>query len=228
MDDSAYEGFTKRRRFLIGVSLGLAAAGFLGLRIEEINVVGNKAAVGNPANVAILGYVVWLWALATYVQWFNDYGAWERTRSAFIVRRDNLLRKAIDKSEANTPRLEEFRAPIKAMAASSANSRGLLVDQLRFDMRADAIQRDRSDHLVAVCVMRAWLPTDPNGWADYGSASYYNVPIGRVNLIAKSIRATLALVISTRYLTEYFAPFLIAAIPLLSFVPGLTRSRDFL
>jgi hypothetical protein len=216
MDDSAYEGFTKRRRFLVGVSLGLAAAGFLGLRIEEISIVGNKAIVGNPANVAILGYLVWLWALVTYVQWFNDYGAWERTRSAFISRRDKLLIKAISKSEANTPRLETYKVPIRSNAAQSSNSLGPLCDQLRFDVRADGIGVDRSNQLVAICVMQAWLPTGPTGWQNYLNNEYYSVPVGTFLLITRSIRAIFELTLSTRYFTEYFAPFLIAVAPLLT------------
>jgi hypothetical protein len=94
-DDPLYLGFTRRRRFLVTVSLALAAAGFLGLRIAEIDIVGNRATVGNPERIVLLGYLVWLWALWTYIQWFNDYGAWQKTRTAFVEIRDRPVRRWI-------------------------------------------------------------------------------------------------------------------------------------
>jgi len=39
-DDSLETGFVRRKRFLIATSLVLAAAGYLGLTIDEVNVLG--------------------------------------------------------------------------------------------------------------------------------------------------------------------------------------------
>jgi hypothetical protein len=214
-DDPLYLGFTRRRQFLVAVSLALAAAGFLGLRIEEIDVVGNKAIVGNPGRIIFLGYLVWLWALWTYKQWFNDYRAWQKTRSAFIEIRDRRLIKSLGKIEADPERLKTIKGPmIQAAVSKFAPDGGRLADQLVFEVQAESIYRDKNNKLGAVCMVMCWQPSFPTGYQGFGQSDRYSIPIKSSTHAVEASRAFVELVLSTRYITEYFAPFLIALLPL--------------
>jgi hypothetical protein len=213
-NDPLYLGFTRRRRFLVGVSLALATAGFLGLRIEEVDVLGNKAQVGDPDRILLVGYLVWLWALWTYIQWFNDYGAWEKTKAAFVEARDRLLLKMLGTVEAEPDRLTNYRDPIlKAAANSFTADHKPLAEQLFFTARAGSVQRNRNDELIIVCSLQCWLPLFPSGEQNHGSPDLYTVPVKTRAYVMSAVRASVELILSTRYFTEYFAPFLIAVAP---------------
>jgi hypothetical protein len=221
-DDPLYLGFTRRRRFLVGVSLALAAASFLALRIDEVNVLGNKATVGNSGRVILLGYLVWLWALWTYIQWFNDYGAWQKTAAMYVNIRDQLLIKSLGDIEVDPERLDRVRSPAVLAAGTNLAFNGQpLVGQLTFETRAEKIFRDKESKLAAVCVVRCWQPSFPSGRQNFSSVEQFFVPIKFSMHATQAIRAIARLIITTRYFTEYLAPFLIALAPWVPLVVGL-------
>jgi hypothetical protein len=51
MEDSLYNGFVRRRRYLIAISLSVALVKYLGLTLPEIDVLGNKATVHHPERM---------------------------------------------------------------------------------------------------------------------------------------------------------------------------------
>jgi hypothetical protein len=227
-DDPLYLGFTRRRRFLVGVSLALAAAGFLGLRIEEVDVLGNKAHVGDPARIVLVGYLVWLWALWTYIQWFNDYGAWDKTKAAFVKVRDRLLLNSLGTIEAEPDLLARYRDPLLKSAATSFTADNKpLAEQLTFKVRADSIQRDHNYKMVAVCSLQCWLPLFPAGYQNHGQPELFTVPITFRGYMVSAIRASIEIILGTRYFTEYFAPFLIAIAPLVLIAMRLIMAQKY-
>jgi hypothetical protein len=80
--DKLYEGFTRNRRFLIAISVALAAISLLDLRFTQISLFGNSADIRNAHRVAVLEWIVWAWAFAQYLVWFRDVGAWRDFRNA--------------------------------------------------------------------------------------------------------------------------------------------------
>jgi hypothetical protein len=217
-DDPVETGFVRRRRFLIATSLTLAAAGYLGLQLPEINVLGNRLPVGHPERVLIIGYLVWAWALWTYTQWFRDCGAWTRTRSMFVQLRDEKLRRALAGARPPDESFGAFRTNRTAEATNSRHqdSLGLVFKRLEFSSRPDGIQRNPDGRLEAVCVMEAKYRTFPGGFQAFGNPELFVVSIPRALEWRVSGRALWSLVNSTRYFSEYFAPYIFSALPLIA------------
>ena len=214
-DDPIEAGFVRRRRFLIVTSLALAAAGYLGLTIHEVSVLGNTADVGHPERVLLVGYLVWAWALWTYTQWFRDCGAWAKTHGKFVELRDNLLRQTLADVRPADAQLEAFRTTTMAAAVGSRDRLGPIQERLEFSTSPRVIRRGRDGRLESLCVMQASYPTFPEGTQSLGNPDYFLVPINRALEWRESVWALFALVNSTRYFSEYFAPFVFAVLPLI-------------
>jgi hypothetical protein len=225
-DEQLATGFVRRRRFLIATSLALAATGYLGLRIDEVNVLGNKASVEYPERVLVFGYLVWAWALWTYIQWFRDYGAWERTRGMFLQIRDGMLRKALAGVRAPDVQFQNFRTnrTEQANRTQTSDQLGFVSERLKFAARPDGIQRGHNGRLEAICVIEAWHSVFPKGTQSYGNPDFFLTPISRALKWRVSGRALLSLVNSTRYFSEYFAPYIFAVLPIVVLFVHVTPS----
>jgi len=218
-DDPLYAGFVRRRRFLIAVSLALAAASYLGLRIDEVNVLGNRANVGHPELLSGVGAVVWLWAVWSYVQWFHDFKAWQQTQTAVVAKRNQYLLRALRSPRAPPGQLNHF-TEVRRQAVNLLPAReGMTAspENVFVTTQVDNIfaNQNPGSKLLASCSLRAWLPLSPTGAESIGQAEAFTLEIGKWLHRACAARALAYVVVRTRYFSEFYAPFAVAAAPAL-------------
>lgn len=81
-NDKLQAGFLRARRFLIGAGLALAFANLLGIQFKKISLLGNDAEIPHPEQVGWILWAAWLWAFTQYLVWFKDVGALNELREA--------------------------------------------------------------------------------------------------------------------------------------------------
>jgi hypothetical protein len=215
---SLYAGFVRQRRFLIVVSLALAAAGYLGLTLDKVDVLGNSAIIGRPDRVLWLGYICWGWALLRYIQWFNDCGAWAETKSAHVEAYQILIRRhaesadiprhAIDEATAKTVVMLTVKDPVPPMIFRSETS------QIRWLRRQPGqLGQPVAADLFAV----AYIPVSPYDEQAMARGSY-RIDLNQVRMKTLWLRASLQVALTKRHFLEYFAPYVIALLPLLALI----------
>jgi hypothetical protein len=204
MDDSLYTGFVRRRRYLIAISVSVALVKYLGLTLPEIDVLGNKAIVHHPERVIQLGYVLWLIAFWVYVQWFNDYGAWLKSVAAYNETRQELLLRAMKTDNpAPSDLVERLRRETPAQ--------GVLYKVTPANVFLDPDRGDRVYYQV-----QGWQRLEPTGLQSVGGSAHFERDIPRGVLWSRNCLALLIVVTAKRYFSEFYAPFLVALLPLVS------------
>ena len=205
-DDSLYTGLVRRRRYLIVISVTVALVKYLGLTFPEVDVLGNKAEVHHPERVIQLGYVLWAISICTYIQWFNDYGAWLKCVVAYNDTRNRLLLRAMRTDEAPPDALvEKLRAatPVKD-AAYRVTPRNVL----SAPGRPDRVYYE----------LQGWQRLEPTGEQSVGGSTYFERDIPKWILWSRNFLAILVVVAAKRYFSEFYAPFFVALLPIVSWL----------
>ncbi len=65
-------GFVRQRRSLIIASISLLASETVGIKIDKINVFGNELILENPRLLPIALWVIFIYILLRYFQYFYD------------------------------------------------------------------------------------------------------------------------------------------------------------
>jgi hypothetical protein len=206
-------GFTRSRRFLVAISLGLTLFYAVGLKVNHVSILGNDAEIERPEAVQWLVWIVWAWALAQYVVWFHDVEAWSEFQAAARARAVRTLAEDL--------------------------TRHPLPEWLQQSLHTDVTNRS-GEPIAGYTASQQFVRLRPDGKADIeGSAIAYlsnekgEVTAGPVRFVRevdlqtwRSNRrvAYIYVMVTSRYFVEYFAPFVIAAIPV--FWRGLPYARD--
>jgi hypothetical protein len=210
MEPQIEAGFVRNRRFLIGVIIGLACVKLLDLHFTNISLLGNQAAINNQSYVSIFEWVIWLWALAQYSVWFNDVGASRQLRQAIIDDCERTLGRRV----ATEPIPEKTKS---SLMGEIRNRHPYRDDQFKYiasyaRMHGDGIQIDRAADIEATAVVR--LP-DQDG-EDRAGPNRFERVISHEEWDAQWKSSRRKVLLGSRFLLEYFAPYMIAVLPLLA------------
>ena len=214
--ESVYQGFVRQRRFLVGISLALAAAGYLGLSIKTVSVLGNAVEVAHPERVAGFAYIVWLWAIWRYVQWFVDCGAWQDTQQGFASTLERMLQLAMRSRAPAIP--TGAQVEIEGLATRFFKQHNVAAQpRLTYEAVPECTK-----HLDGKPVSMTFLLTGHIREGEHISTVFgpvrmqVDIPTGVLR--TRRVLAWLLVPLGRRYFSEYFAPFVIALFPLLPLI----------
>lgn len=71
-DKSMESGLLRQRRNLISISSILIVYDFADIKIEQVGWMGNSIEVGNPAALSLIIWIVWLYFLLRYYQYWSS------------------------------------------------------------------------------------------------------------------------------------------------------------
>jgi hypothetical protein len=206
-------GFIRNRRFLIGASLALTFTLLLGIQFKQISFLGNSADVPHPEQVLWIIWVVWGWSLAQYIVWFRDVGAWQEFRGAV----SDACAKHLGEAAANKPLPEWLKTQLEVQAWQSIQNSPYsdLRGQIKFhswftDIEGDGKRKAR----VANVVTHAYVRLPEQRGQTQSPDTRIEVEVADEDWRRYSRIATMKILLTSRFLLEYFAPFLIGLLPL--------------
>jgi hypothetical protein len=209
--DQIHAGFVRNRRFLVAVSIGLSCVKLLDLHFTKVSVLGNEAEIHNPSYVSILEWVVWGWALAQYSVWFNDIGAARQLRQAIVDDCEQTLGERVE--------TEPIPQKTKTSLAGEIRNRHrpLSDDQFKYvaryaRMHGDGKHIERAADIEAIAVVR--LP-DQDG-EDRAGPNRFERVISPEEWDEQWKVSRRTVLLRSRFLLEYFAPYMIAVFPLMA------------
>jgi hypothetical protein len=83
--------FIRQRRFLFGTSIAILCYEYLGLSVQQINLLGTSASVANPEHLAVVLLVIHAWAVYRYWTHFQELAPWRPFRDSRLERWRQLL-----------------------------------------------------------------------------------------------------------------------------------------
>jgi len=211
-NDKLQAGFVRNRRFLIAASLGLAFTNLLGIQFKQVSILGNSADIPHPEQVDWILWVIWAWSFAQYVVWYRDVGAWIDFRSAV----SDACAKHLGELAAGRPLPQwlsdqlagELRVPLKQSPYSD------LLSKIQFHSRFSSIDGDGNKKgRVANVLTHAYVRLPEQRGQLTSSDTRIEVEISDVDWRKYSRIATVRILLTSRFLLEYFAPFLIGSFP---------------
>lgn len=195
-DDEIREGFVRQRRSLIAVSLALLFYQTTGVVVERLSLFGNEVVLRDPSAASIVLWVAWVYFLVRYYQHFHD----TPSKGLWAAHHDRLQMHV--KRLASAQFEKECRAE---------QARGELSGQIDFT-RIDPSVMGRKGGAWEIRVRAPKLkpganPSHPNPQHEV------LIRVGGSPLRLAQIRASLHAAFHTRFLTEYYLPFVVAAVP---------------
>ena len=204
-DEELKSGFTRQRRGLIAVSVVLVLYGAYGLRLDRLSVLGNEFFVSSPGAVPFSLAIVWLYFAVRFHQYrmdLRDRGA----QAAFLERLDFLERRvARDLLQSEHP---DWRIPTDDDLSPERQS-------------SSVVSHGTPDGRWLVEFSPPFTPASTDEEQALGNSARrgYTVEVRRWT----RWRAWLWVAANTRFFSEYVLPYVIACLPLISWVYRLTR-----
>ncbi|HWG75567.1 MAG TPA: hypothetical protein VN660_02105 [Steroidobacteraceae bacterium] len=208
-EDRVHAGFVRYRRFLIAISIALACLDVLGLKINQLTLLGNTAPIAHPERVAMLAWIVWAWALLQYLVWFHDVEAWRDFKQAIVKDCETRLGNRLAGEAIPMWLKGQLRAEFASRHASPDRLENIRYVTAYSAVHGDGIRRERAADILATAYIR--LP-DHKG-EDQTSQVRFEREILTKEWRNQYIISLLRILITSRFIPEYFAPFAIAFVP---------------
>ena len=191
------DGFVRQRRSLIAVSLVLLLYTTSGIVVKELSILGNNFDVARPKILPLALWVTWAYFLIRFYQYFRDL---QDPASAAALH--SKLRPRVERAAA-----EQFKRTFELPEHWDRNKAEYQFDTIM--LRAP--QKDRS---WLVHVKGAVVHVTPEQSEARVLETDLVVPFD-ANL---ERRATLDVMLHTRFGTEYLLPFLVAVAPVVAWL----------
>jgi hypothetical protein len=205
-------GFTRARRFLIAISLAISLTKMLAIPFTQINILGNVATIPHPEQVGWIFWIAWFWAIYQYLVWLKDAGAWGEFRAAV----NDACAKHLGEAAAKIPMPERLRNELKAnlfgklgSAQGISPSADVKFCQRFYSFVGDGKNKPRVANVVADAFIRL---ADQRGEATAGETRY-EVEISEDEWRRRNWDKTIKVLLTSRFIPEYFAPFVIGLLP---------------
>lgn len=198
MDDDGpdvHAGFVRQRRSVVAVSLALVFVHTAGLSFTKLNLFGNEVGLADPRAASIALWLAWLYFLLRYYQYFRDVP--EKGRGAYLSRLHDLVKAAAFQEYKQRSIAETEDLPLNAAPEFT-------------QQRLDALERTGDLWHYKVLGYMSWqTPGVSNSRQQPERDIYIHGP--RVTLA--KVRAAIHVVLHTRFFTEFYLPFAVAAAP---------------
>jgi hypothetical protein len=205
-------GFVRNRRFLIATSLTLAFTQLLGIEFKQVSLLGNSADIPYPHQVIWILWTIWAWSIAQYVVWYVDVGAWKEFRQAVADDCAHTLGEAAAKKDLPQWLQDALAAQVGTQLKHSSYSDLLMSIKYHSwytEMHGNGKDKTRIANVVSQAYVR--LPDQR------GEVTSTDIRI-EVEILDEEWRraiqrSTLKKLLTSRFLLEYFAPYVIGLIP---------------
>jgi hypothetical protein len=193
------EGFIRQRRNLILISVVLFFFGVAGIRLDSVNLLGNKFILGEPGMMTVALWVVWGYWLVRYWQYYNETGDkgylayWYAAMDSYVVAKGRKL--LAEEDWARQIELNPRFLEAEVIARASPFHDG--VWGVRFRPDESLLDTTEEEFLK--------LQKDSPTLGTYG--------LDPRSLLWLQIRAWLNVLFVSRLGTEYLLPFAVATIP---------------
>lgn len=205
-------GFVRNRRFLIAASLALGFTELLGMQFKQVSLLGNSADIPHPEQVDWIIWVVWAWSLAQYIVWFRDVRAWQEFRGVV----SDACAKHLGEAAAKKPLPQWLITQLGEQAWQSIQNSPYseLREQIKFHSWFASIEGDgKGKARVANIVTHAYVRLPEQRGQAKSPDTRIEVEIADEDWRRYSRIATIKILITSRFLLEYFAPFVIGSVP---------------
>ena len=204
-DEELKSGFTRQRRGLIAVSVVLVLYGAYGLRLDRLSVLGNEFDVSSPGAVPLSLAIAWAYFAVRFHQFRMDLRD-RGPEAAFLERLDFLERRlARDLLQAEHPgwRIPTDDELSPKRQSSSVVSHGTPDGNWLVEFSPPFTPAATTEEQVSGLLARRGYTVEVSRWTRW--------------------RAQLWVAANTRFFSEYKLPYVIACLPLLSWVYRLSR-----
>ncbi len=193
-DNRLWTGFVRQRGSLIAASAILFFYETSGIRVEQITILGNTFPVANPASVAVAVWLLWLYFLVRYYQYFRD----------------------LPKREFSEAWEGRFWHLLKTV------TRRRFVREYRLEGEVKGTPKFTLDEVVPVAQGPGDWRFVVKGSVQYNTGNVFRrttidgeaLRVPRHIILFTRVRAWLYVITHTRLGTEYLLPFLVAFVPL--------------
>jgi hypothetical protein len=195
------ERFNRSRRNLLLISLLLLFSQFAGgLTLKEINVFGNRTELGNPIEIETLLWVGLLYFLWRYYQYFHYSDDKSRIVGTFYGRRKVYLNAILEK----LPELiKNIKDSYSKGAGGGESVKGLHIDNIEI--------LKQSWLCTLVQVQEVGIKYKDGAMGHQLGPNKHTIKGS--DLIVPNIRSIFYVIFRTPLFTEYYLPFVLAAIP---------------
>jgi hypothetical protein len=203
-------GFVRNRRFLIAASLALAFTQLLGMQFKQVSLLGNSSEIPHPEQVNWIIWIIWAWAFAQYTVWYRDVGGWSEFRSAVA----DACAKHLGEAAARKPLPLWLKTQIGDQGWQNTPY-GDLRDQIKYHSYFTGIEGDgKGKARVANIVTHAYVRLPEQRGQTKSPDIRFEVEIADKEWRRYSRIATIKILLTSRFLLEYFAPFFIGSLPI--------------
>jgi hypothetical protein len=192
----------------------------LGLRFTKINLLGNEAEVTDPRWVFILAWIIWAWAYAQYVVWYIDIAAWASFRQAVFAQ----CRKMLGRKAEQEPIPQWLREQLYGGLARQTGQFSQSLETTKYVRKLFNVpgEEDYAVRVINVVVTAyAQLP-DQRGHVQSETVRFEREITP--DEWQRNFRISLITILLTRrFVLEYFAPFAIGLLPVIIQFPVLYK-----
>src|SRR3990172_4553469 len=198
------DGFVRQRRNLIGISVALFLYKKLGLVIDGINILGNTARIRDPSGVTLLLWLAWAYFFVRYYQYFRDLPD-KGSSSAYHTHVHRLARHLAQEKITRSVRARE------ELAGKTPHVTFKKIDVYR------AYTRPWEFSLWELEV-EADVAYECEGGVEARSLGKQKLNLSWREMAVPKVKAILHVGLNTHFVTEYYLPFLIALVPVASWI----------
>jgi hypothetical protein len=191
------DGLFRQRRALLAASSVLLLYVAAGIRVEELSVLGTKIHIERPSLVPLALWILWAYFLIRYFQYFHDLKD-RGFREAYNDRLEQLVQvNAVRKLRRG------FRPP--------GIEPGEYLPPYHFELEAvELLSRGPGEWRLRAAGGVNWRTPRGFGRQDFHN---YQMDIGWWELLLPRMRSGFYVATSTRLVTEYLLPFVVAIAP---------------
>ena len=179
-----YDNFVRQRRNLMAISLVLFFYISSGIVMDTINILGNSFKVTTPSHVGSILYIVWGYFLLRYYQYFRH----------------------MPLAELRTKYAEKM-SKIVSVVGVKLFKKGYKTSN-KFSLSGIYVFRDGKEWMVSMDVDISDEAQSPL------KRNVERINVDTIHLIMPRLKAAFHIAINTRFITEYFLPFLVALLPI--------------
>ena len=194
MDDTQ-SGFIRQRRNLMVMSLVVLFAEIADLKIEKLSIFGSEATFGNPQTVKTALWILLIYWLVRYYQYFHDLGDTGLVGAIKAKRRQIVGARAFRRY---------FRDPSFTNMLVAQDGRTLY-----------AYQRDhhvfRDFWFKVTGSLEFFITSDPE--QEVGTHESTEFSFTGWQLVAPTLLSAAHVFVRTKYFSEYILPFVLFALP---------------
>lgn len=203
MDTETGQGFIRQRRNLISISIILFLYQVLGVEFKTFNIFGTTGTIQNSSYVALILWIICLYFLLRYYQYYKHIDIKE-VKNGIKERMYKYSRETAFKI------LQQTYDPLKSGAGGIQSPHkiifnSMIIPDILLDHLPDSIPKEWTFHFeINVSGILS------SGAIRQSGNMPYSITVNRKKLIWPILKSLTNLAFTTKFVTEYYLPFVLA------------------